>query len=164
MALVTEEIIPNVNLRLALIDRQHAVKFRAAFLSTWGSLPEATIEILTTYWDVNQGTAFLTRRWEGSRPKIAQCGLLGTMLWFKSSVVEWIPDSTLGICIAHELAHAFLYATQDPYHCTTRFGENIDRRLAEAVTYELVNVWGFRSAELRHWCADNFERLSREAE
>jgi hypothetical protein len=78
-----------------------------------------------------------------------------------------MPDDVLAVCIAHELAHAFFYASGNPHHCGSLddclYDEPLHYRLAEALARELCDAWGFNPRLLGRWCVDHVAWLEANA-
>jgi len=161
--LKTEVLIPGVPIRLAVVTSSDPTRFRNAFLDTWRKLPQHARDILVVRWTISNGIVYLTVKWSGCDTRFAQCSVNGSQFHFLSSVIDHLPDDVLRICVAHELAHGFFFASGDPYHCGIALPEDIRLRLAESLVHELCDIWGFPSRQLSRWCVDNANWLEKNA-
>jgi hypothetical protein len=162
--LKTVELIRGVPIRLAVVTKSDPARFKAAFADTWRKLPPYARSALRDYWNLSGGAiVFLTVNWTGCQRNLAQCSGAGGHLHFLSSVVDRLSDDLLRICIAHELAHAFFFATGDPYHCGSPLPEEVREELAEALVHAISAVWGFAWREFSHWCVKNADWLEANA-
>jgi hypothetical protein len=142
-------------------------RFIQIFNLVWDRLPQSARDALSVKWSIASARLYLTHTWREQGRRLAQCAFGGASFHFYSPAVHRMPDSILAECIAHELAHAFFYVTRDPYHCGGLNGQVYDkilqRRLAEALTRELVTVWGFNPGSLAEWCVNNSDWLESNA-
>lgn len=155
-------IVTGVNISLSPVGREGeaaSAQFVKVFNSVWGRLPVAAKAALAGAWKVAPATVFLTSKWTGQAEKLAQCAAAGTLFHFHSRALSRMPEEVLAACIAHELAHAFFFATGDPHHCgglDDRFYDKaIQQRFAEALSRELSEAWGFNPRLLGLWCVSN---------
>ncbi len=169
-ALSKVEIIKGVPIALSVIGPEGVAaekRFIEVFGTVWQRLPGPARFALLKKWGKVSGIAYLTPIWKQQWGKLAQCALTGSMFHFLSPAVARMSNAILGECISHELAHAFFYATGDPYHCggsDNRFySKDLQRRLAEALARDLVSSWGFNPRSLSQWCVDNADWLERYA-
>lgn len=148
------ESLGNTGARLAVVNNEHGEKFKASFWVVWRQIPDSARLLLETRW-MSGCDIYLVERWSGCERRLADCHFGGTRLHFKASIVGRLPDRLVEAVVGHELAHALLYLTGDPYHCEARFGQRAARRLAEVLTEELTRIWRFQQDELRQWCNEN---------
>ena len=122
---------------------------RAAFRArgtVYHSMPRET---LRRYWDSPPVTVDFCDdkkclKHGPSRDAIAQYGMLKRCFTFLAPVVSRLADASVSVLAAHELAHAYLFATSP--------GHGVDRNASERqVSDLLVREWGF--------AADAEERL-----
>ena len=141
-----------------------AARFCNVFCNVWSQLPPIAKAVLATKWKDLPATVFLTAKWDCQGGRLGQCSANGHVFHFWSLALATISDEVLAVCIAHELAHAYFFATGDPHHCgglpDQFFNKELQYRLAEALARELGEAWGFQHARLRQWCADNHAQLS----
>jgi hypothetical protein len=164
------QLVAGVNICLAPVGPEAdaaAAQFIKAFRSVWGQLPATAKAVLAAACHGRPATVFLTRRWTGQDGRLAQCAEQGSIFHFYSLALPRMPDDVLADCIAHELARAFFFATRDPYHCgglnDSVYEKPLQYRLAEALTHELCDAWGFNPRLLSRWCADNVAWLEANA-
>src|SRR5688572_9929021 len=91
----TVELIPRVSIRLAVVARADPARFISAFVETWWRLPEYARSVLDAYWATDEAVVFLTTKWQGCEPQIAQCCADGRAFHFLSAAVDRLPDDVL---------------------------------------------------------------------
>jgi len=155
-------LISRVNIKMSPVGPEAdaaSAQFAKVFSTVWARLPSPAKVSLTIAWRATPATIFLTKRWTGQVGRLAQCAGQGTILHFYSPALARMPDDVLAVCIAHELARAFLFTTGDPHHCggldDRLFDKTLQYRLAEALARGLCDAWGFNPRLLGRWCVEN---------
>ena len=138
-------------------------RFVRVFGQVWSRLPDWARQALLGKWQRVSAIVHLTNRWEEQAGRVAQCSLTGSQFHFLADSLALMSDEVLAACIAHELAHAYFYSANDPYHCGNVLPEDVQRRLAESLGRELADVWGYPPRVLGQWCVQNREWLEANA-
>ena len=159
----TIELIPDVSIRLAVVSRIEPLRFKTVFLQVWEKIPFPARAKLVGYWSVLPATVYFTSDWQERGSRLAQCWARGSVFCFLASAIDRMSDMVMGISIAHELAHAYCFATNEPNHCGSPLPEAVRYEQAEAIVRSICDLWGFCSRELSQWCLDNEEWLTTNA-
>jgi predicted metal-dependent peptidase len=127
--------------------------FQAAFRETWQRIPETDRVTMTAYWGQNgQRAAGVFIAWPfTATPAAAAAPEEGRRLYFNPNLIFKFPEPDwLGLTIAHELAHVWLFATGDAAHLARRPKDPAEVLAWDAPrerrVWETLKRWGFDMA------------------
>ena len=152
MIFLSEPLLPRHKIRLIVCNYEHEgdhERFVRIFRETWRALPLRVRRTLLKYW---RGCSVPSPHLELCDHKseideqlfdaLAVCSLGGHMIAFWSPAMDILPDEQVKLTIAHELAHAYLWAKGDPSHTMRdRKRDWFDLGPEEMVNELLVEDW-----------------------
>lgn len=139
-------------------DTTDAQRFENAFSQVWGRLPEVDRSAIVALWRRDGGlTIAVMEDWPGRGQRSAECINPGDMLRFFEEHTTVMPDHVLHFTIAHELAHAYLLASDDPSHQQyfSAVGTEEDREQCERAVDDTMSRWGLYDRDAFAWGAAN---------
>ena len=156
-------LLSRLPVQLAFAGDCDPERFIRAFNETWDCLPAQARNALAVRWEEFGAGVFLIRASDEQKGRLGQCSVYGCCFHFFSPAIELMPDKVLKGCIAHEFAHAFFYATDEPYHCGCQFTDEIRHERAEELVRKQSAKWGFEPSVLAAWCMENQSWLKNDA-
>lgn len=154
-------------------------RFRSVFGRVWRQIPLADRRALLLLWRDWTGAAFYRRLGEQSviamlaatrddrhRTGYASCAPHTGALWFFDPLVRIMPEPVLAVLIAHEVAHALMWARGkgEDFHEQTHSDYRRSAHVywndpEERHVRRLAGAWGFPEATFRAWERRNKKRI-----
>jgi hypothetical protein len=107
-------ILPKAGLFLESGWEGDGRRFARLFAQTWRRLPLGVRRALRRHWRAQDDAPWIVYHrayYYGEAGNYGSCGYEGYRLWFDPSLLDALPDAAVQYLVAHELAHAYQWAT-----------------------------------------------------